>query len=316
MGSPYRPESPGVRMALRVGRRHSHQIRRNSQHREDSSADHWGSRAHRSIAQFGEKVLYQRRKCSSHPRSNMEANFNEGIFLGMRLRSVEIVVGTRRVVVKARSVRRRPESERWDKEVGSNIRGSPQTLVPGRGGYRIPTAATRRRSTQTSARQRIEPLAPLQSRKMYVTGSMLKCYGVKEGCPGCRALDTGRAVTHSDVCRDRLRAELGRSEDGRQRLGRDQLRMDDILAQDASCVGAVRAHPLCSRTGRVHPCVRAPAERDIAPQLGAVASVLNTSHASRTQVGNSPGTPSARRTLPWRRRGRAADRSHPPSIGQ
>lgn len=101
-----------------------------------------GSRAHRTIAQFGERVIYQRAKVSSHPRSNMEENFEEGIFLGMRLRSDEVVIGTTGGVIKARSVRRKPEAERWDKEMCKAMRGTPRSPVPGRPGDHIPTTIT------------------------------------------------------------------------------------------------------------------------------------------------------------------------------
>ena len=39
----------------------------------------------------------------------MEDNFKEGIFLGMRMKSDEVIIGTPQGVVKARTVRRRPE---------------------------------------------------------------------------------------------------------------------------------------------------------------------------------------------------------------
>lgn len=99
-----------------------------------------GSRAHRNIAHFGEKVMYQRAKISSPPKCNMEDNFKEGVFLGMRLRSDEILIGTKNGVIKARTVRRKAEQERWDKDLGKAMRGTPQVPVPGRGGDHIPTS--------------------------------------------------------------------------------------------------------------------------------------------------------------------------------
>ena len=59
-----------------------------------------GSKSSRNIAQFGEKILYTPLKLSGHHRGNMEDTFLDGIFLGMRLRSDEILVGTTRGVTK------------------------------------------------------------------------------------------------------------------------------------------------------------------------------------------------------------------------
>ena len=75
-----------------------------------------GSRSSRAIAEFGEKVLYMPLKTSSTDRRNMDDRYCDGIFLGMRMRSDEVLIGTPGGVVKARSVRRRAEGEKWDLE--------------------------------------------------------------------------------------------------------------------------------------------------------------------------------------------------------
>ena len=55
-----------------------------------------GSKSSRNIAQFGEKILYNPLKLSGNHRGNMEDTFLDGIFLGMRLRSDDILIGTAR----------------------------------------------------------------------------------------------------------------------------------------------------------------------------------------------------------------------------
>ena len=75
-----------------------------------------GSKSSRNIAEFGEKILYKPLKLSGHHRGNMEDTFLDGIFLGMRLRSDEILIGTARGVIKTRTLRRRVEEEQWDPE--------------------------------------------------------------------------------------------------------------------------------------------------------------------------------------------------------
>ena len=68
-----------------------------------------GSKSSRNIAQFGEKIMYKPLKLSGHHRGNMDDTFLDGIFLGMRLRSDEILIGTS-------TLRRRVEEEQWDNE--------------------------------------------------------------------------------------------------------------------------------------------------------------------------------------------------------
>ena len=70
-----------------------------------------GSKSSRNIAQFGEKILYKPLKLSGHHRGNMEDTFLDGIFLGMRLRSDEILIGTGRGVIKTRTL---PSKENLD----------------------------------------------------------------------------------------------------------------------------------------------------------------------------------------------------------
>ena len=55
----------------------------------------------------------------------------EGIFLGIVERSSEIYVGTAAGVVRGRSLRRRPPSERSNKELLLAVRGTPWCAVPG-----------------------------------------------------------------------------------------------------------------------------------------------------------------------------------------
>ena len=83
-----------------------------------------GSKSSRNIAQFGEKILYKPLKLSGHQRGNTEDNFLDGIFLGMRLRSDEILVGTTRGVNKTRTMRRQVEEEQWDKEFARSSKES------------------------------------------------------------------------------------------------------------------------------------------------------------------------------------------------
>ena len=67
-----------------------------------------------------------RRSCT-----NKEDTFFDGIFLGMRLRSVEILVRTTRGVIKTRTPPKQVEEKQWDNEFARSVKGEPRQLVLG-----------------------------------------------------------------------------------------------------------------------------------------------------------------------------------------
>ena len=192
-----------------------------------------GSKSSRNIAEFGEKILYKPLKLSGHHRGNMEDTFLDGIFLGMRLRSDEILLGTARGVIKTRTLRRRVEEEQWDPEAPSPLR------QPGINSDHVPAAIPDKAGVcleedQPDARlgQLDEGIDPLEARevsmppdrlvtqvrsdtlkRMYVTRGLGKKYGPTLGCPGCATIGSHHQASHSDTCRDRMRAELEKSEE-------------------------------------------------------------------------------------------------------
>ena len=108
-----------------------------------------GSKSSRNIAQFGEKILYKPLKLSG---GNMEDTFVDGIFLGMRLRSDEILNGTARGVIKTRTLRRRVEEEQWDPEFAKSIKGEPRQPVPGINSDHLPAAISDRAGVRLETR--------------------------------------------------------------------------------------------------------------------------------------------------------------------
>ena len=100
-----------------------------------------GSKSSRNIAQFGEKILY---KTAETIWSSSRKHGGHGIFLGMRLRSDEILIGTTRGVIKTRTLRRRVEEEQWDPEFAKSIKGEPRQPVPGINSDHVPAAISDR----------------------------------------------------------------------------------------------------------------------------------------------------------------------------
>ena len=86
----------------------------------------------REVVEFGEYVMYMR--LESEGKDKGETRWSEGVFVGVRDESGEILVGTREGVVKARTFRRYwTEGERWRKEEIEEMVGVPWEMIPGRG---------------------------------------------------------------------------------------------------------------------------------------------------------------------------------------
>ena len=219
-----------------------------------------GSKSSRNIAQFGEKILCTPLKLSGHLRGNMEDTFLDGIFLGMRLRSDEILIGTARGVIKTRTLRRRVKEEQWDHEFAKTIKGEPRQPVPDHVPAAIwDRAGVRLEEDQADARlgQSIDPpearevsmppdrlVTQVRSdtlKRMYVTRGLGKKYGPTPGCPGCATVGSHHQASHSDTCRDRMRAELEKSEEGREYLAREQARVDTRNQEQSSSSSHKRA---------------------------------------------------------------------------
>ena len=206
----------------------------------------------RNIAQFGKNILYNPLKLSGRHRGNMEDTFLDGIFLGMRLRSDEILVGTTTGVIKTRTLRRRVEEEQWDTDIARSIKGEPRQLVPGVNSDHVPAAISDRAGVtleedqaDTRLEQQDEGIDPQEARevsmppdrlvtqvrsdtlkRMYVTRGLGKKYGPTPGCPGCATIGSHHQASHSDTCRDGMRAELEKSDEGREYLAREPACVD------------------------------------------------------------------------------------------
>ena len=69
-----------------------------------------------------------------------EVSKKPGIWLGVNERTEEILVGTRRGVIKCHTVSRLAEGEQWDREAILAMKGLPWEPVPGKIGQHIPTS--------------------------------------------------------------------------------------------------------------------------------------------------------------------------------
>ena len=77
-----------------------------------------GKKSVRPLAEFGECIWYK--PLGKDNKNKMDEQWRPGVWLGVLRQTEEVLVGTGEGTVKARSVRRRPQKERWNSE---EIRG-------------------------------------------------------------------------------------------------------------------------------------------------------------------------------------------------
>ena len=67
------------------------------------------------MAEFGESIMYLPMDRDRGQTTELDAKLFPGIWLGLEKSTNETKIGTSSGVIRARTVRRRPISERWDK---------------------------------------------------------------------------------------------------------------------------------------------------------------------------------------------------------
>ena len=69
--------------------------------------------------EFGETVMWKRRPIGG-PLGKLSIMWEEGVFLGIKGTTSEIIIGAGKGIYRTRSIKRKPEEEKWNWE---NIRG-------------------------------------------------------------------------------------------------------------------------------------------------------------------------------------------------
>ena len=87
-------------------------------------------------------------------------------------------------------------------------------------------------------------------KRMYVTRGLGKKYGPTPECPRCATIGSHHQASHLDTCKDRMRAELEKSEEGGEYLAREQARVDARKNRSNPLHQATNV--LCQRNGIAH----------------------------------------------------------------
>ena len=256
-----------------------------------------GKETKRPIAEFGERVLYMPLKSSAAVEGKMEERYHQGIWLGLRQKSDEALIGTENGVIKVRSVRRVVEEKRWEAKLFMGLKGTPQQPIPGRIDDHVPTATGKMGSKEDEHDHQVpmpdlpeaDPhidlrAAPAPDRsapRMYVKQTDIDKYGKTVACPGCETSGTTRFGRHTDECRDRIRNLMQGDEDGRARLEREKSRADRIFEKEVN--KSVQLDPNISRAEREHEDALQQAESRMDEDIPPVGE-----HVLRPEVGPQP----------------------------
>jgi hypothetical protein len=146
---------------------------------------------------------------------SLESTWSEGVWLGHARGSSEALIGTENGVVRAWTVRRKVEEERWSAEAIQKMRGSPAQPNPMMPGIAIPIAVNIEKENEDGEPVVVEMRRDeIKARRVYLKAEDFQVHGYTEGCDGCRRSKTGgmQARNHTEACRRRMTEALGAEE--------------------------------------------------------------------------------------------------------
>ena len=197
-----------------------------------------GRKCSLEVIPFGEFVHYRKLSADDN-RNKLESKWDEGVWLGHARGSSEVLIGTIEGVVRARTIKRRPEDERWNAEAILNMAGTPARPNPQAPGHDIPVhisihvpEVSEVPGEPPPARVETEP------RRTYLKARDFQKHGWTEGCEGCRRLKAGNmaARPHNEACRQRMEAIL--KEEGDPRWMRAKDRAEERLWEEMQKLAA------------------------------------------------------------------------------
>ena len=244
-----------------------------------------GRNFHCNIFNFAEMVLYKLpAKGPMHdPDGNMGPQWAEGVFLGYDRSSNTYRIHAASGVVSARTVRRRPENERWSADHLAGLTATPWSLHD-----RVATRVRFRTDAPAGLDESAEPpAAPLRHLRINIDD--LDRHGYTEGCVQCTYMRRHRrarpGTTHSHACRARMEEAIAQTTAGKQRLDRHNERLNEAMAKEIQRADALRPPPPTTTPTEFLPTVGA---RESAP-------TAQTDRFNLSQPSPAPRT-AARRT--------------------
>ena len=160
-------------------------------------------------------------------KDKMEVRWKEGIWIGNREKSNEAIIGTTGCI-KVRSIRRKPEGQRWGGTAWQEMKGTPWEPVPGHPERELKSKVIMPREEILQPPEAEE--RKYQPRRVYIRARDVRKYGATAGCEGCRAaIPGGENRGHTEECRTRI--EKAMAEDQGVRVKRAKDKIDERIGQ-------------------------------------------------------------------------------------
>lgn len=190
-----------------------------------------GRRSRTPLLPFGEVVMFKT-PTTNRRIGSFEDRWEKGVWAVVESRSGEHLVATAEGIFKVSTIKRRPADQRWSSEMLQNITGTLQEPTPGSGQRRIQAYAkiaaeeTPRVTAYAPAPEIEEP----ETRAAQIKQNEVKTHGGTPGCPGCKAIITGKGRNHhSFECRRRFEELLRQDAKSKLRFDRAaERRLEDI----------------------------------------------------------------------------------------
>jgi hypothetical protein len=166
-----------------------------------------GRKCKLEVVPFGEKVFYKKLNQTASAMKSLESTWREGVWLGHARGSSEALIGTDDGVVRAWTVKRMIEEERWSAEAIRNMKGTPSQPNPLKPGLSVPIAVN---VENENAEAELDELAgrreEMNARRTYPKARDFEAHGYTNGCEGCRRQQAGgmKPRGHNDKCRERM----------------------------------------------------------------------------------------------------------------
>ena len=186
------------------------------------------------LPEFGETILYQPLK-GERLASKLDARFEDGVYLGIQEGSAMKFIGTAKGVVRTWTIKRRPESERFEAEIFDSMVGVPWEMMPSRVAGMKDLSMRQGISMDLPSDPLADEAAEESKTKAYVPRGLYIRRDVElaANCDGCAAAKHGLAHRqHSRGCRERIATELGKTEEGKRRLDRVREREEHFMMRE------------------------------------------------------------------------------------
>lgn len=154
--------------------------------------------------EFGEAVHW-RRLPERGPLGKLESLWGDGIYLGVKGKTGEIIVGDKSGVFKTRTVRRKALEDRWRAETANLVTGVPWKTSENDKDADGEDYEVIRLGTSFAERPSCAEAPSSIPRNAPITKHELEIHGYTSKCPGCAAILKGTSRQgHSEACRKRF----------------------------------------------------------------------------------------------------------------